>query len=324
MANSGLYILANTQFFSTAFQFCSGPTLCSLRACNRLLAEELPKTSHLWQELVAQSTAVLRPMPTTHMHQAIRLGRVLERCSRCGDAGGESEDKRLRHRIIVTGARHSGVSTLVQLMAEKSTNEPFSGIADMSVSSFGVDLEGHPLKISVVDKRSTAISTPFSAALYNGHTAALFVFDAGNMESLQTAVRCIEDLKQTVGSRKFQQMPKLLVCHKADLLPSPARSAVLPACRALLTDFGMDLVFTSQGDLSSVQLAFALVAERWPEQDPDKVSRRIPTIARHQLRPTRTVRRGFSYRLGTVVTETRRPGPANILEELRARVALVE
>ena len=53
----------------------------------------------------------------------------------------------------------------------------------------------------------------FSAALYNGHTAALFVFDASCMEdSLNKAAWCIAELKQTVGPNKFRLMPKLLVC----------------------------------------------------------------------------------------------------------------
>ena len=53
----------------------------------------------------------------------------------------------------------------------------------------------------------------FSAALYNGHSAALFVFDASCMEdSLNKAAWCIAELKQTVGPNKFRLMPKLLVC----------------------------------------------------------------------------------------------------------------
>ena len=59
----------------------------------------------------------------------------------------------------------------------------------------------------------------FSAALYNGHTAALFVFDAGCMEdSLNKAAWCISELKQTVGPNKFRLMPKLLVCNSAEAL----------------------------------------------------------------------------------------------------------
>ncbi|CAJ1393796.1 unnamed protein product [Effrenium voratum] len=329
--NSGLTILADTQFLSTAFQFCSGPTLSALRACSRRLAEELPKESSLWSDLVAHSTAQLRTSDA--MRQAIRLGRAIERCHTSSARHAESSDKALRHRLIVTGARRSGVSTLVQLLAQRDIE---AQTKDMSVLSFAADLDGLKLAISAVDKRSTAIMTPLSAALYNGHTAALFVFDASCMEeSVTKAAWCIEELQQTVGPRKFQQMPKLLVCHKADLLPPLLEdrvAALPPMCRGLLANFDMDLVFTSHSDPSSVQLAFALAAEGWPEADPDAVSRKFPTITRQQLRPTRTVvRRRADVRLGTVVTPgrrrttvTSRPQSGNLFDELRARVPLAE
>ena len=39
-----------------------------------------------------------------------------------------------------------------------------------------------------------------------------------------------------------------------------------------------DLVFTSQHDLSSVDLAFALAAEHWPEEDPDDTWQQVSEI----------------------------------------------
>ena len=40
-------------------------------------------------------------------------------------------------------------------------------------------------------------------------------------------------------------------------------------CRHLLTTYEMDLVMTTIKDQSSIDLAFALAAEKWPLQDPD-------------------------------------------------------
>ncbi|CAE7549592.1 NLE1 [Symbiodinium pilosum] len=65
-----------------------------------------------------------------------------------------------------------------------------------------------------------------------------------------------------------------------------------------------DLVFTSRDDPDSCQLAFALAAEGWPEDDPDDASRAFPVGSsfnhtRQKLRPTRTiVRRNTVVMLG--------------------------
>eukprot|EP00930_Biecheleria_cincta_P053895 TRINITY_DN396_c0_g1_i6.p1 TRINITY_DN396_c0_g1~~TRINITY_DN396_c0_g1_i6.p1 ORF type:complete len:132 (-),score=16.93 TRINITY_DN396_c0_g1_i6:144-539(-) len=126
---------------------------------------------------------------------------------------------------------------------------------------------------------------------------------------------CIEELQQTVGPAKFHRMTKLLICHKADLLPSqhaatscldsPAWTLSLPPmCRALMETYGMDLVFTTQQDTSSAELAFALAAAQWPQDDPDDAMRQFPLVSFNQnlrrLRRTKThVRR--NYPVGRVV-----------------------
>merc|ERR1739848_531168 len=137
------------------------------------------------------------------------------------------------------------------------------------------------------DKRSTAISTPLSASLYKGPTACFFVFDAERMEETLTEVAwCIEELRTTVGPKKFSKIPKLLVCHKADLLKSPSTgqdnapvgvASLPPMCRHLLAPYEMDLVMTTIHDQNSVDLAFALAAEQWPQQEPDVDHHAPPT-----------------------------------------------
>lgn len=61
------------------------------------------------------------------------------------------------------------------------------------------------------------------------------------------AMRSVYDLFLCVFNQPLELLP----------LPRPVASA------------SQDLVFTSQNDLSSVDLAFALAAEHWPEEDPD-------------------------------------------------------
>merc|ERR1719217_272355 len=91
------------------------------------------------------------------------------------------------------------------------------------IHSFRAQLGGSGIMARVVDKRSTAMSTPLSASLYKGPTACFFVFDAERMEETLTEVAwCIEELRTTVGPEKFKRIPKLLVCHKADLMKSPS------------------------------------------------------------------------------------------------------
>eukprot|EP00439_Symbiodinium_sp_Y106_P023218 s1628_g2.t2 len=299
--------LANMQVLSVALGYCNGASLTSLRQASAGLAEALPSSSLLWQDLLRSSSVVLQGKAPS-MLKAQRLGVLSDRC-RVREGGMEADapsvtaiSKQSRYRLIVTGARASGISTLVRLLSHRN-REQTDAAKDMSVYSFAAELENVLLPVSVVDKRSTVRGTPLSAALYSGHTAALFVFDAGRMEdSLPKAAWCIEELRQTVGPTKFGLMPKLLVCHKADLLlPSEgptdadARAACLPAmCQALQATYGMDLVFTSKDDPPSAELAFAIAAERWPEEDPDVVSRTFPVGSsfnqtRQQLRPTRTI-----------------------------------
>mmetsp|Transcript_74242 Transcript_74242/g.91168 ORF Transcript_74242/g.91168 Transcript_74242/m.91168 type:complete len:330 (+) Transcript_74242:60-1049(+) len=326
MAECGIQTLANIQMLPFALKFCSGTTLSMLRAASSMFSEAIPESSVLWEELLFESPAWLHDGKTSTMQKAQRLSAATERCKLDRvDATAPTEtpvSKSQRYRLIVTGARRSGISTLVRLMARRDELESHQG-KDMSLMNFSAELSNQKLSISAVDKRSTAIVTPLSAALYNGHTAALFVFDASCMEdSLTKAAWCISELRQTVGLKKFRLMPKLLVCHKADLLPKEAPQTLLqelpPMCEALLMNYGMDLIFTSREDPSSVDMAVALAAERWPETDPDDASRKFPTISRQQLRPTRTV-----VRRNTVVNlQPRRP--ANILEELRARVPRVD
>merc|ERR1719235_976631 len=98
-----------------------------------------------------------------------------------------------------------------------------SSSQDMMVHTFRAELAGRGVMARVVDKRSTAISTPLSASLYKGPTSCFFVFSAERMEETLTEVAwCIEELRTTVGPEKFSKIPKLLVCAKADSLPIPA------------------------------------------------------------------------------------------------------
>ncbi|CAE7876287.1 unnamed protein product [Symbiodinium sp. KB8] len=329
--------LANMQVLNVALGYCNGASLTSLRQASPGLAEAVPSSSLLWQDLLRGSPVVLQGKAPS-MLKAQRLGVLSERC-RVRDRGVEADapsstaiSKQSRYRLIVTGARGSGISTLVRLLSRRNY-EQTDASKDMSVYSFAAELENVLLPVSVVDKRSTVRGTPLSAALYSGHTAALFVFDAGRMEdSLPKAAWCIEELRQTVGPKKFRLMPKLLVCHKADLMAAEgpmdadARAACLPAmCQALQATYGMDLVFTSRDDPPSAELAFALAAERWPEEDPDVESRTFPVGSsfnqtRQQLRPTRTI-----VRRNTVVNinpRTRRP--EDLFDELLARVPVAE
>jgi len=360
--------MAETDVLPVALGFCSGDILCALRCTGHLLADALPASSPIWDALLRTSYAWLGKSPATpSMLRAGRLGRATERCQRqfgqncsvlhgvmnkshaiqaCGqDLCERPLSPEQRHRLIVTGARHSGISTLVRMMTHRlDDQEPPCSLAaprgqDMCISSVCAVLDGTSLDVSVVDKRSTVISTPLSASLYKGHTACLFVFDAGRLEeTVVQAAMCIEELQQTVGPAKFARMPKLLICHKADLIPvqpaatscfdSPAWSLSLPPmCRTLMQTYSMDLVFTTQDDISSAELAFALTAAHWPQEEPDDAVRHFPLVSFNQnlrrLKRTKThVRR--NYPVGRVVCSGMRGRPVNLFEELHARVPVVE
>jgi len=347
--------LASTDVLPLALRFCSGVSLATLRTSTKDMTEVVPESSPLWEELLRSSTAWLyQPQITgvdstnSSMLKSIRLGHVVERCNLklsrdvAESAEGYGPVTPQRHSIIVTGARRSGISTLVRMLVHTLPEGAASQVnssRDMSVHSFRAELDGSGVMARVVDKRSTVISTPLSASLYKGPTACLFVFDGGRMEeTLTEAAWCIEELRETVGIEKFNCMPKLLVCHKADLLPLPAddqsvRDAPIgvaslpPMCRHLVYAYGMDLVLTTVHDQRSFDLAFALAAEQWPQQAPDVEGRMHPLgrdVAEHRasLRPTttRTTR-------STVVSATIQPGTqprGNLLEELQARVRRAE
>jgi hypothetical protein len=130
------------------------------------------------------------------------------------------------------------------------------------------------VSFSIVDRRISAVGTP-SASLYRGHTAVCFVFDASRAASLNETRWCIEQLQIIVGPAKFNSMPKILVCHKSDLLPShpqaapqlgaPAEVVHMPAaCHELLDRYGMSLVFTTSANQESVDLGLSVVVENWP------------------------------------------------------------
>lgn len=348
--------LANKDMLPLALSWCNGLSLASMRSSARDMTEVVSESSPLWDSLLCCYTALLQhpkipgaDASNAAMLKSIRLGHAVDRCDlKLGrdstiSAAGYGPITQQRHSLIVTGARRSGISSLVRMLVKGvpagGSSYPLPPAQDMMVHTFRAQLGGRGVMARVVDKRITAISTPLSASLYKGPTSCFFVFDAERMEETLTEVAwCIEELRQTVGPEKFSRIPKLLVCHKADLLPLPsagqqASEALLrvaslpPMCKDMLTLYQMDLVLTSTEDQSSVDLAFALAAEQWPKHEREVDHDVFPpvgsTVSPHRasLRPTRT--RISSH---PVVSPAIQPGsrPQNLFEELQIRVTRQE
>eukprot|EP00931_Biecheleriopsis_adriatica_P030416 TRINITY_DN17929_c0_g1_i1.p1 TRINITY_DN17929_c0_g1~~TRINITY_DN17929_c0_g1_i1.p1 ORF type:complete len:371 (-),score=70.26 TRINITY_DN17929_c0_g1_i1:30-1043(-) len=333
------------------FSFCNGEDLCAARSARRSLAEAVPASSPLWDALLRRSGAWLGSCDRApSMIQASRLAQASARCQlllrheEVDESCCEPTDRQHRHRLIITGARDAGISTLVRMICGLQPCEPCN--QDMHISSLRAQLAGTRLTVSVVDKRCTAISTPLSANLYRGHTASLFVFDAGRPDTLRQAANCIKELQETVGLRKFEHMPKLLICHKADLLPPQAegfcqdmraRALSFPAeWRALVEAYSMDFIFTSRHDAASAELALALAAKNWPRAEPDILGQPLSgaSVKQHLKKVQTVVRRhhpvgrvlpsqqGAESGHRSVARRLRAPG--DLLAELRAVVRRVE
>lgn len=316
------------------------------------MTEVVSESSPLWDSLLRRYTVLLQhpQIPGTDdtnaaMLKSIRLGHAVDRCNLklsrdvTMSVEGYGPVKPQRHNLVVTGARRSGVSSLVRMLVKGLPEgaSQLSSSQDMMIHSFRAQLGGSGVMARVVDKRSTAISTPLSASLYKGPTACFFVFDAERMdETLTEAAWCIEELRTTVGAEKFNRIPKLLVCHKADLIPSSSATAGLeeldapvgvasltPMCKHLLAAYQMDLVMTTIKDQSSVDVAFALAAEQWPQQE-SNVDDHVPPLGsalhahRASLWPTRTRVSSHPVVSSAIQPGTRRPG--NLFEELQSRV----
>lgn len=339
--------LTSMDILPLALRWCNGVSLATLRTSTRDMTEVVSESSPLWDSLLRRYTALLHQpqIPGADetkeaMLKSIRLGHAVERCnlklSRDAtiSAQGYGPVMPQRHSLILTGARRSGISSLVSMLVKgASTQIPSS--QDMMVHTFRAELGGCGVMARVVDKRSTVISTPLSASLYKGATSCFFVFDAERMQETLTEVSwCIEELRTTVGEEKFNKIPKLLVCNKADLLPLPPAgeepsnapvgvASLPPMCRHMLAAYQMDLVMTTIKDQSSVDLAFALAAEQWPQQELGVDPHMPPTgsaasVHRASLRPTRTRVSSHPVVSPAIQPGTRRPG--NLLEELQGRV----
>lgn len=343
--------LTNMDLLPVALGWCNGVSLATLRSSTRDMTEVVSESSPLWDSLLRRYTVLLHHprIPgaggtNAAMLKTIRLGKAVDRCNlKLGrdntmSAEGYGPVIPQRHSLIVTGARRSGITSLVRMLVKGlpavtgSSGLPSS--QDMMVHTFRAELAGRGVMARVVDKRSTAISTPLSASLYKGPTSCFFVFDAERPEETLTEVAwCIEELRTTVGQGKFNKIPKLLVCHKADLLKSPAArenecdapvgvACLPPMCRHLLATYGLDLVMTTIRDQNSVDLAFALAAEQWPQQEPDADLHLPPTgsaVSAHRasLRPTLT--RVASHPVVSPFIQPGSRGPRSFLEELRVR-----
>eukprot|EP00927_Polykrikos_kofoidii_P067414 TRINITY_DN62903_c0_g1_i1.p1 TRINITY_DN62903_c0_g1~~TRINITY_DN62903_c0_g1_i1.p1 ORF type:complete len:346 (-),score=56.54 TRINITY_DN62903_c0_g1_i1:283-1320(-) len=324
--------LTCTEVLLPAVSFCDALSLVAVRAGSSGFAKGVPQTSPVWTGLLRLSGAKLAEAQQSDMAKALRLSHAIARIrprlprDTALDACLEEQEGGQRHRFVVSGARGSGVSTLVRMMwqgpAPADQAAPVGPQIDMEVYSVRVDCDGVRVKASLVDKRSTAISTPLSASLYRGHTSAAFLFDAGRLEqTLAEAVWCIEDLRETVGEDKFHAMRKLLVCHKAELLLvegetrlSMASASCLPTkCWELLETFGMHLVLTSSESQESADMLLALAAEQWPQREPVAVGGKEMPVAPHADDPEHTFM--------SVGTRTRRapPVPLTLLEELAER-----
>lgn len=335
--------LSCTEVLLPALSFCDALSLAGVRTANRTLAGGLPSTSPLWAGLLRLSGARLagnecwlqRLSPSqSDMAQCLRLASAVARCTprlarddALDDQAGDIGD---RHRLVVSGARGSGISTLVRMMCRGPQQPNQAALAgarsdgDLEVYNLRAELGGTRVKASVVDKRSTAITTPLSASLYQGNTALAFVFDADRAEaSLVEAAKCIRDVHHTVGDAKFEAMPKLLVCHKAELLQAPGiytegiytcfkAESFPPMCGELLSMFGMHLVLTTFQEQASVDLLFALASEQWPRRGPVAAgAKEIPAITADDPEHTFTS-------VGTRARRMQPRAPASMLEELQA------
>jgi len=349
--------LTNMDILPLALRWCNGVSLATVRTSARDLTEILSESSPLWDSLLRRYTALLQhphipgaDSTNAAMLKSIRLGHAVDRCNlKLGrdvtiSAEGYGPVTPQRHSLVITGARRSGISCLVRMLVKGLPTEASSyglpSSQDMMVHTFRAQLGGSGVIARVVDKRSTAISTPLSASLYKGPTSCFFVFDAERMgETLTEVAWCIEELRTTVGPEKFSRIPKLLVCHKADLLPlvpSPGQesdapvgvASLPPMCKHLLAAYQMDLVLTTIKDQSSVDLAFALAAEQWPKQDPDVDVDAPPTgsaVSAHRasLRPTLT-RVSSQPVVSPAIQPGSRPHRNPFFAELQSRVARQE
>lgn len=331
---ASLQYLACTEVLLPALSFCDPLSLSGVRAASCSLSRGLPRTSPIWGEQLRLSGARLAGSETPaqcEMAQCLRLARAVARCvprlardDALDDQAVESGD---RHRLVVSGARGSGISTLVRMLCrgpQPPDQEAPAGArrdVDLEVYSLRQELDSIRVKASVVDRRSTAITTPLSASLYQGNTALAFVFDADRIEaSLVEAAECIRDVHHTVGEAKFDAMPKLLVCHKAELLHAQGISAegggalaenFPPMCGELLATFGMHLVLTTFREQASADLLLAIASEQWPRRGPVAAgAKEIPVVTADDPEHTFT----------SVGTRNRgpRPVPGSMLEELQA------
>lgn len=167
--------LTNRDVLPVALRWCNGVSLATLRKSNKDMTEVVSESSPLWDSLLRRYTVLLQhpQIPGTDdtnaaMLKSIRLGHAVDRCNLklsrdvTMSVEGYGPVKPQRHNLVVTGARRSGVSSLVRMLVKGLPEgaSQLSSSQDMMIHSFRAQLGGSGVMARVVDKRSTPFRHP--------------------------------------------------------------------------------------------------------------------------------------------------------------------
>lgn len=192
--------------------------------------------------------------------------------SRTPEAVPTNEEEKKRG-IVLLGQRGCGMSSLIKRFLKDQF--PSNSTTDLNVFRPSFSFQHETFKYEIRDKRSTAMRTELSLALYRPPTCAMLCFDGslgGRKESdsefflIVTQENALEqiyseilrDLANVLRAEVLRALPKLLVGMKVD---APGRVVSFDDAVTFATEHGLfGYVETSAATSTAVDLAFKMAA----------------------------------------------------------------
>eukprot|EP00455_Lapot_gusevi_P027375 TRINITY_DN2897_c0_g1_i2.p1 TRINITY_DN2897_c0_g1~~TRINITY_DN2897_c0_g1_i2.p1 ORF type:complete len:278 (+),score=36.18 TRINITY_DN2897_c0_g1_i2:106-939(+) len=133
--------------------------------------------------------------------------------------------EQMKVKMVLTGPSGCGLSSLTDTLSGR----PFPLVPapqDMRIRRLfytnADDTDDFPLLVlSITEKHSGLVPTPFSATLYEGDTVLAIVFDVTNPDSVREMHEVFGGIRAAVTPQKLLAMPKILLGNKCDGVDAP-------------------------------------------------------------------------------------------------------
>lgn len=164
------------------------------------------------------------------------------------------------YKLIITGDRYSGVTSLVDTYRNEY-NVPSS--IGMSITDVALRMKlcftrlhntNQTIQLQLLDKRNTFTTATLASTLIDDTTGIIYIIDLTNTHSLDNARTALDILKKQLGGSKYNKLPILLVGNKCDIIDT--RCVSFYDISQFTSDYNINYIEVSCRQNINIQLAF--------------------------------------------------------------------